>query len=136
MTAPVINTPSAPPENVYERIYLLVTQVAPGQVASYGQIAKLAGRCGPRQVGYALAAHGRTPTLRERWPDLPWQRIVNAAGRLSPRRDGEPLDQAERLRAEGVSIDARGRIDLVRHRWPGPDLGWLLDHGFEPLQID
>lgn len=83
-----------------------------GRVATYGQIAALAGLPGAaRQVGYALAA----------LPDgsaIPWQRVVNARGELSARRDfdGAPR-QRLRLAEEGVVFDAAGRIDLRRFGW-------------------
>lgn len=83
-----------------------------GRVATYGQIAGLAGLPGAaRQVGYALAA----------LPDgsaIPWQRVVNARGELSARRDfdGAPR-QRLRLAEEGIVFDAAGRIDLRRFGW-------------------
>jgi methylated-DNA-protein-cysteine methyltransferase-like protein len=83
-----------------------------GRVATYGQIAALAGLPGAaRQVGYALAA------LPD-GSDIPWQRIVNARGELSSRRDfdGAPR-QRLRLVEEGVVFDAAGRIDLREFGW-------------------
>jgi len=62
-------------------------------------------------VGYALAA--LAPGT-----DVPWQRVVNARGRLSPRRDAERYSlQRQLLLAEGVTFDASGRIDLDRFGW-------------------
>jgi methylated-DNA-protein-cysteine methyltransferase-like protein len=86
-------------------------------VATYGQIAALAGLGGAaRQVGYALAALPADSTV-------PWQRVVNARGEVSARRD---FDGAPRQRAllaqEGVVFGAGGRIDLERFRWRGPAL--------------
>ncbi len=60
-------------------------------------------------VGYAMAA------LSEE--DVPWQRIVNAQGGISPRADGDgALIQRKLLEAEGVVFEANGRIDLKRYR--------------------
>jgi methylated-DNA-protein-cysteine methyltransferase-like protein len=64
-----------------------------------------------RQVGYALYAldEGR---------DVPWQRIVNARGRISPRAESGPeCLQRSLLEAEGIVFDARGVIDLEHFAW-------------------
>ncbi len=95
---------------LYQRIYDLVRQVPPGQVASYGQIAGLVGTTA-RVVGFALAS---LPA----GSDVPWQRIINSRGEISPRRDGGGnLLQRVLLETEGISFDSRGRIDLKRFGW-------------------
>lgn len=94
----------------YARIYGAVARIPRGRVATYGQIAALAGLPGrARQVGYALHA------LPEGSP-VPWQRVVNARGEISlPGHAG--ARQRALLRAEGVELDPAGRIDLARHGW-------------------
>lgn len=86
-----------------------------GRVATYGQVARLAGLAGQaRIVGYALAALPQGTRL-------PWHRVVNAQGGISQRADG-PYGhiQRSRLEKERVSFDGRGRISLERFRWrPG-----------------
>jgi methylated-DNA-protein-cysteine methyltransferase-like protein len=81
-------------------------------VATYGQIAQLAGiPRGARQVGYALH---RAP------PDVPWQRVINARGEVSPRSaEGAGAEHEQRflLEQEGVVFDLSGRVDLARFRW-------------------
>ncbi len=96
----------------YERIYAAVRRIPRGRVATYGQIATIAGLDGhARQVGYALHA------LPER-NDVPWHRVINAKGEISPRSAGDSHElQKMLLEGEGVEIDARGRIDLARFRW-------------------
>jgi methylated-DNA-protein-cysteine methyltransferase-like protein len=82
-------------------------------VATYGQVARLANLPGQaRLVGYALSA------LDDR-SRIPWHRVVNAAGRISPRRDEEPESLLQRLRLERERIvfDSRGSIRLDRFRW-------------------
>ena len=97
-----------------ERVWGVVSCIPQGRVATYKQIASLAGIEGPsgaRQVGYALAA------LRP-GNDVPWHRVVNVRGTVSPRsRDGRVSEQYERLALEGVACDAQGRIDLAHYEW-------------------
>ena len=97
-------------------VYRLVRRVPRGKVVTYGQVAAILGRPrGARAVGTALGAL-RGPLL----DIVPWQRVVNAAGRCS-RRDGFGADvQRERLEAEGIRFARQGRIDLRKYRWPGP----------------
>jgi len=90
----------------WETIYRAVRTVPRGRVASYGQIAELAGLEGhARQVGYALHA----------LPDgsgVPWHRIINAKGEISPRSAGDSHElQRMLLEAEGVKFDERGRVE-------------------------
>ncbi len=89
----------------------MVRRIPRGRVASYGQVAALAGLAGhARQVGYALHA---LPEDNE----VPWHRVVNAAGRISLRREssGGALQRAL-LETEGIVFHA-GRIDLQRYGW-------------------
>lgn len=96
----------------YARIYAQVKRIPRGCVATYGQIARLAGLGGQaRQVGYALAA---LPDDRS----VPWHRVVNAKGEISPRSEpGDEIRQRELLVREGVVFDAHGRMSLARFRW-------------------
>lgn len=114
-------------EPIYQRICLMVQQIPAGKVATYGQIAALVGGCTARMVGYAMAAlDGSTAT--------PWQRVINAQGKVSPRADsGSTAAQYALLREEGVQIDANGRINLRTYRWRGPTVAWRLEHNFEPI---
>jgi methylated-DNA-protein-cysteine methyltransferase-like protein len=106
------------PEPLYERIYNLVARIPPGRVATYGQIARLVGGCTAHMVGYAMAG---LPEGRE---DVPWQRVINRMGKVSPHGQGfGSLVQRQLLEEEGVEFDARGRIDLERYGWRGPQGG-------------
>jgi len=96
----------------YERIYTVVRRIPRGRVATYGQVAALAGLGGhARQVGYALHA---LATERA----VPWHRVVNARGQISPRTEpGGDLIQRRLLEREGVNFDAADRLELGRYRW-------------------
>ena len=114
-------------EPIYQRIYATIRQIPPGRVATYGQVAKITGGCTARMVGYALAA-------LKAGMDVPWQRVINSQGKISPRQ-GADLQRAL-LEAEGVRFDSRGKIDLVRFGWSGPDASWLEANGFLPPLSD
>ncbi len=87
-----------------------IAAIPRGKVATYGQIAHLAGKpWGARQVSWIL--HSQSGKYR-----LPWQRVIGAAGRISCRPAGGFEEQRRLLRREGVVVDARGRVDL-EFRW-------------------
>ncbi len=96
----------------HARIHSVVRRIPRGRVATYGQVAALAGLGRhARLVGYALSALDEGSTV-------PWQRVVNARGEVSPRSDPfyERL-QRRLLEEEGVAFDPGGRIPLARFRW-------------------
>lgn len=109
--------------NFYLAVYELVTQIPPGRVATYGQIARLLGHpSAARAVGYALHA---LPT----GSDIPWQRVINASGRISSRGDPHyETVQRTLLEAEGVGFEGSGMINLKTFRWPGPSPTERRDH--------
>lgn len=103
------------PLATYQRIYAMVRQIPRGQVATYGQIAQLVGRCTARMVGYAMAGLDFAS-------DVPWYRVINYRGRISP-RPGEGAEMQHRLlQEEGVVFDAQDSIPLHRFRWSGPSI--------------
>lgn len=100
----------------WELIHAVVKRIPEGKVATYGQVAVLAGLGrAARQVGYALHS------LPE-GTDVPWHRVINSRGEVSPRAEpGRDGYQRHLLEEEGVELDERGRIDLDRFRWePAP----------------
>jgi len=112
---------SVEPDDDYARIHEVVARIPAGRVATYGQVAALAGLPGrARQVGHAMRALPGGSAI-------PWQRVLNARGEVSPRPGAAWAAARQRhlLEEEGVRFDARGRIDLERFRWepetaPGP----------------
>jgi methylated-DNA-protein-cysteine methyltransferase-like protein len=103
----------------YERFYRVVRRVPRGRVATYGQVAALAGLPrGARLAGHALSA------LRNTRNDVPWQRVLGARGKgragVSLKDPMGAAVQRDLLEREGVAFDARGRVDLARFGWaPG-----------------
>lgn len=99
----------------WQRVYAVVCAIPAGRVATYAQVAALAGRPGhARQVGYALFA-----LARDRADEVPWHRVINARGEISRRSDRGPEDlQRAMLEAEGVHFSlGHGRVDLKRFGW-------------------
>jgi len=96
----------------YNRIYGMVRRIPRGRVATYGQVAELAGFPGQaRQVGYALRALADDE-------NVPWHRVINARGELSPRAESTSVHvQRALLRAEGIRFDAEQRVSLVKYGW-------------------
>jgi methylated-DNA-protein-cysteine methyltransferase-like protein len=96
----------------YQLIYRMVGKIPRGKVATYGQIAALAGMPRhARQVGYALHALAQNSRV-------PWQRVINSKGEISARTWSENhLLQRILLEDEGVQFDHHGRVSLARFQW-------------------
>jgi len=97
----------------YQRIYTVVSMIPKGCVATYGQIAELAGL--PRQarlVGYAL-------NVLPKGTRIPWHRVINSQGKISLRSEGEGSDnrQMRLLKREKVKFNQKGIVDLKTYRW-------------------
>ncbi|MEH7479959.1 MGMT family protein [Neobacillus drentensis] len=94
-------------ENVIE----IIKSIPEGKVATYGQIAGLAGSPrAARQVVRAL--HSMSKKHR-----LPWHRVINAKGQIALQDDESYNEQRLSLEAEGVEIGLNGVIDLERYQW-------------------
>ena len=100
------------PPDSRTRIYAVVKRIPRGRVATYGQVATLAGLDGhARQVGYAL--HDLPPQS-----NVPWHRVINARGEISARSAGDSHElQRMLLEAEGVDFSLDGRVELKKYRW-------------------
>ncbi len=121
---------TSPPDPIIynNQVWEIVRQIPVGKVATYGQIAKMIPTpegveaksylsLGPRWAGSAMA---KCPE------DVPWQRVINSKGEISPRPGAE--EQRRLLEEEGVEFDARGRVDLVR-------FGWVTGSGSEQPRL-
>lgn len=112
---------SPPNPQIYqEQVWTLVRQIPYGKVATYGQIAQMIPlpdgiapqdykAFSPRWVGDAMAA---CPN------DVPWQRVINAQGKISERPGAQR--QRQRLEEEGV-VFANDKVDLKRYQWQGDE---------------
>jgi len=131
--------PSSARDAYYQAVWKISRLIPNGKVSTYGQIA-----------GYIPIPTGVLPedykTNRARWvgfamaacpSDVPWQRVINAQGKISTRKGAET--QRRLLEGEGVEFDARDKIDLTVYGWSGPDAEWLRENGFnapdEPQQL-
>lgn len=99
-------------EDYAERVLDLVAQIPEGKVVAYGDIARMLGEGGPRNVGAVMSRYGS---------DVPWWRVIRADGRPPQCHDGEAV---QHWRAEGTPMVggslAGGRVDMALARWEGP----------------
>ena len=104
------------PSLLHSSIYDLVCKVPAGHVTTYGQIAREVG-CTARTVGFAMAA---LPPGGH----VPWQRVINSQGKVSPRLDGEGnVLQRDLLEIEGLNFDQNGRVNLDEYSWKFNSIG-------------
>lgn len=105
---------------LYDVIFDTVRQIPAGKVASYGQIAGIVARCSAQMVGFALASLANSPT----GTDVPWQRVINAQGKISPHGFGVGSGmQRALLEAEGVEFGLDNTIDFDQFGWLGKPAG-------------
>jgi alkylated DNA nucleotide flippase Atl1 len=95
-------------EDYAEAVLTLVERIPPGRVMTYGVIAEIIGRGGPRQVGAVMARYGG---------GVPWHRVVNASGRLVP---GSEVEALRRHTAEGTPMNGE-RVRLTKAIWWPPE---------------
>lgn len=107
------------PKQFNERVWELARQIPYGKVIAYGQLGALINP----PVGMALKDYD---AFRARWvggamaacpEDVPWWRVINAQGKISPRPGAEK--QRALLEAEGILFDEKDRIDLKKFGWQG-----------------
>ncbi|MAE73194.1 MAG: DNA methyltransferase [Bdellovibrionaceae bacterium] len=96
----------------FKAVVACTKRIPKGKVATYGQIARLAGNeRGARGVGWIL--HSSAKKYK-----LPWQRVISSQGKISfPKSTSQFATQRRLLRREGVDVDDRGRIDLLEYQW-------------------
>lgn len=100
------------------KVLQIVKLIPKGQVASYGQVALMAGI--PKaalQVGYILQLHGDKE-------DIPWWRVINSSGRISIKNpEHAPIEQKQLLEKDGVLVDEKFNINIKKYRFlPDPNI--------------
>lgn len=95
----------------HAQILEAVREIPRGRVAAYGEVAMSAGL--PRRARLV----GRVLSDLDPDTDVPWHRVVNARGAISPRDPESCAEQRARLRSEGVEFNDAGRVDLRRFGW-------------------
>ncbi|KAK8133843.1 hypothetical protein PG984_005855 [Apiospora sp. TS-2023a] len=99
-------------------VYSAVREIPPGKVTTYGHIAKLR----PRQVGVCLKHLSQDPDSRHNHDNVPWQRVINSKGLISPRsQPSGARNQAAALEAEGVEVSTGSlgelSVDFSQYGW-------------------
>ncbi|WP_392566832.1 MGMT family protein [Utexia brackfieldae] len=94
------------------RVYLVISQIPPGSVASYGQIAEMAGL--PRAARFVGQVLKKLPSDST----LPWHRVINHKGGCALIGNRQQV-QHDKLLAEGVLFRANGLVDLKKYGWRG-----------------
>ena len=94
-----------------QRLYSIIQQIPKGCVATYGQVAELAGLPGcARMVGRTLS---QLPSGSQ----LPWHRVIAASGKISlPENSDSFIEQKKRLADEGVRVN-KNRVNLSARQW-------------------
>ncbi|MFY7992388.1 MAG: MGMT family protein [Bacteriovoracaceae bacterium] len=95
-----------------QKVIAFIQKIPKGKVASYAQIAKLAGK--PQGVrGVVWILHSSSGVA-----DLPWHRVINAKGRISfPEMSEQWIKQKKLLEREGIVVSEYGVIDLKEFQW-------------------
>ena len=97
--------------NSKQRLYTIIQQIPKGRVATYGQVAELAGLPGcARMVG-------RTLSQLPAGSQLPWHRVIAASGKISlPENSDSFIEQKQRLADEGIRV-TKNRVTLSTRQW-------------------
>ena len=104
-------TDSKKPTNFYQRVIRTIKQIPKGRVATYGQVARVAGWArGVRQVVWVL----HSSSDKEK---LPWHRVINHKGKISLPKYGGYAQQKQLLVDEGVEFDSLDKIDFNLYQW-------------------
>ena len=107
----------------YQKVYLTVSKIPLGKIATYGQIADLIYAYGhARQVGWALRRLKLPSTI-------PWHRVINSKGEISMSfsRKGTDWIQKELLIKEGIKFNSKMKIDIKKYIWKPKDITVRLE---------
>ncbi|PJZ85020.1 MGMT family protein [Leptospira harrisiae] len=110
-----MSPPKTKSTNFYDSVYAVVKKIPKGKVTTYGHIALLLGSPrAARAVGYALNA-----LKKEMEQKIPWQRVINAQGKISFRGDTFRASlQKKILQSEGVVFDQNNdTLNFDKYGW-------------------
>ncbi len=106
------------------RVWQVVRAIPRGQTLSYGEVARRAGL--PRRARWIAVALKAAPAR----PGVPWHRVIGANGRIAFPQGSRPhREQAQRLRAEGRSVEKGRVVPLARSARPDDLDAWLWKPG-------
>jgi len=110
----ILKMPAKPSDELARMILNVIALIPQGKVASYGQLAQLAGL--PRHARLV----GRVLREMDEVSDLPWHRVVSSQGKISVQKlDEQGMNiQASKLLEEGVAV-IKGKINLKLYQWNG-----------------
>lgn len=91
------------------RVEALVSQIPPGRVMTYGQLAALCGNARSARIVGGIAHFGN--------PTLPWQRVVNKQGGLASGYPGGRSGHRQVLEAEGIHVNDEYQVDVRSLIW-------------------
>ncbi|MFD1064663.1 MGMT family protein [Oceanobacillus locisalsi] len=94
-----------------QEVIKIIQQISPGQVMTYGQIAREAGN--PRAARQVV----RVLHSMSKKHHLPWHRVINAKGQLAIPNEEANWEQHTRLEAEGVRVSSKGYVDLKTYQF-------------------
>ncbi len=101
------------PKNLFQKIYTIILRIPKGKVATYGQIATMAGNPrAARTVGWAL--NNSPDNLK-----LPWHRVISSKGVSSLSTLTERRLQQALLEQEGIHFNRNGKTNLDKYQWVG-----------------
>lgn len=102
----------AKPSDFSKKVGDFIQKIPKGKVATYGQIAKLAGKPqGARGVVWILTSSWKSH-------QLPWHRVIGSKGTISfPKGSANYREQKDLLIKEGVEVLSAGEIDMDRFQW-------------------
>ncbi len=95
--------------NFRERVEMIVAQIPPGRVMTYGQLAALCGNARAARIVGGIAHFGD--------PNLPWQRVVNKQGGLAAGYPGGRRAHQQVLEQEGILTDETGQVNVYELLW-------------------
>ncbi len=121
------------PQSYNALVWEIVKQIPPGIVSTYGQIASMIpppeGVLPPTYDRFGAQWVGKAMNTTPSGEGIPWQRVINSKGEMSVSEEtGLAQHQRDLLTAEGIELNAKGRVDFDIYGWEGPDEAFRHEH--------